>query len=65
MKSSLVGSEMCIRDRDEYHAITGNVIVRCRDSFCHEQQPVRPIRDAGNLKLYTCLLYTSDAADDM
>eukprot|EP00975_Prorocentrum_lima_P053646 11255649-Prorocentrum_lima.AAC.1 len=27
--------------------------VHCSDNFCHEQQPVRRLRDAGNLKLYT------------
>eukprot|EP00975_Prorocentrum_lima_P042933 9015980-Prorocentrum_lima.AAC.1 len=60
MTSSLVGSEMCIRDRDKTVA---------------ERQPPtqrgkhKPARGGGNLagngRATCCLLYTSDAADDM
>eukprot|EP00969_Alexandrium_andersonii_P062399 2748921-Alexandrium_andersonii.AAC.1 len=60
MSASLVGSEMCIRDRS-----------------CFEQFPALPLRGWGALPLPRippksasgarggCLLYTSDAADDM
>eukprot|EP00975_Prorocentrum_lima_P004414 956741-Prorocentrum_lima.AAC.1 len=60
MTSSLVGSEMCIRDR-----------VACGDRLA---EPVREPGAPGNalehhlehlLTIYSCLLYTSDAADDM
>eukprot|EP00975_Prorocentrum_lima_P040439 8488958-Prorocentrum_lima.AAC.1 len=61
MTSSLVGSEMCIRDRapptlpttftisEEEWEWRGNWFIR------HHRRPRRR----------TCLLYTSDAADDM
>eukprot|EP00975_Prorocentrum_lima_P055905 11719799-Prorocentrum_lima.AAC.1 len=61
MTSSLVGSEMCIRDR-----------VRRRRRPPRLQQPLRPpsrqppalaLRWTGSAR--SCLLYTSDAADDM
>eukprot|EP00969_Alexandrium_andersonii_P277396 12262063-Alexandrium_andersonii.AAC.1 len=61
MSASLVGSEMCIRDR--------------RRGLCISRLPVCaiPPRKAGLEGLGTragdgdggCLLYTSDAADDM
>eukprot|EP00975_Prorocentrum_lima_P036768 7735965-Prorocentrum_lima.AAC.1 len=60
MTSSLVGSEMCIRDSRE----GGHMIVQCppsdgpecpeRGGDCQEHEVKRD-----------CLLYTSDAADDM
>eukprot|EP00969_Alexandrium_andersonii_P312179 13793125-Alexandrium_andersonii.AAC.1 len=60
MSASLVGSEMCIRDRSE---------------GCPEVPDTRPERSMGygrqragaapNHQPQTCLLYTSDAADDM
>eukprot|EP00975_Prorocentrum_lima_P052297 10956161-Prorocentrum_lima.AAC.1 len=61
MTSSLVGSEMCIRDSI------------CRVSPMAYQERVGPLsfmqaRAAYGdkpLKLLNCLLYTSDAADDM
>eukprot|EP00975_Prorocentrum_lima_P037772 7945900-Prorocentrum_lima.AAC.1 len=61
MTSSLVGSEMCIRDR----------IFRA-GSFARRKATSRP-RTNHNLLAVTaavinstaCLLYTSDAADDM
>eukprot|EP00975_Prorocentrum_lima_P025538 5370887-Prorocentrum_lima.AAC.1 len=61
MTSSLVGSEMCIRDRK----------VLEQSGFCHDR---RRWRDLDSAKFLTCscierkcncLLYTSDAADDM
>eukprot|EP00975_Prorocentrum_lima_P042619 8952416-Prorocentrum_lima.AAC.1 len=60
MTSSLVGSEMCIRDRQTAKArqaamatVTLKNIVTHRQA---RQQAVTP---------RSCLLYTSDAADDM
>eukprot|EP00975_Prorocentrum_lima_P049168 10290985-Prorocentrum_lima.AAC.1 len=60
MTSSLVGSEMCIRDRassvrqpDERGcAVAAEASDRNRAAALH-------------IRLITCLLYTSDAADDM
>eukprot|EP00969_Alexandrium_andersonii_P024547 1070839-Alexandrium_andersonii.AAC.1 len=60
MSASLVGSEMCIRDR------------RARTCY-HTSSPPFGGLDGGNIangvdrKAHpsTCLLYTSDAADDM
>eukprot|EP00969_Alexandrium_andersonii_P272013 12022096-Alexandrium_andersonii.AAC.1 len=60
MSASLVGSEMCIRDRScaprgrgrEAASVSGKAASGQGDA---EQE--------GGLK--TCLLYTSDAADDM
>eukprot|EP00975_Prorocentrum_lima_P050901 10664540-Prorocentrum_lima.AAC.1 len=61
MTSSLVGSEMCIRDRSdsgERGAIAGDgdssaLSAHAEFSFCHNDDDC------------ACLLYTSDAADDM
>eukprot|EP00975_Prorocentrum_lima_P059932 12565958-Prorocentrum_lima.AAC.1 len=60
MTSSLVGSEMCIRDslQSELHQ-------------ARSQRPVSPknldarIRIELENRVQACLLYTSDAADDM
>eukprot|EP00975_Prorocentrum_lima_P014086 2993260-Prorocentrum_lima.AAC.1 len=61
MTSSLVGSEMCIRDSTERH-----------HTHRHTEPGVgvkRPSGTAHGVKQCernkTCLLYTSDAADDM
>eukprot|EP00969_Alexandrium_andersonii_P129433 5719660-Alexandrium_andersonii.AAC.1 len=58
MSASLVGSEMCIRDR-----LIPDAAARCRDALCHaahlSRQSMRIASPWG------CLLYTSDAADDM
>eukprot|EP00969_Alexandrium_andersonii_P332950 14714209-Alexandrium_andersonii.AAC.1 len=60
MSASLVGSEMCIRDRN-WGALQGCSIAA--------QMPLRHRSDAsqeaGYTKYRNCLLYTSDAADDM
>eukprot|EP00969_Alexandrium_andersonii_P285221 12608826-Alexandrium_andersonii.AAC.1 len=61
MSASLVGSEMCIRDRTPVAALAGwlacsLVGVRCYGPPCCEWRPHVP---------GACLLYTSDAADDM
>eukprot|EP00975_Prorocentrum_lima_P055063 11544701-Prorocentrum_lima.AAC.1 len=60
MTSSLVGSEMCIRDRFKGHVDLNDV---------HTQQGLQHYIGngyAGSTAGYmACLLYTSDAADDM
>eukprot|EP00969_Alexandrium_andersonii_P004504 193818-Alexandrium_andersonii.AAC.1 len=61
MSASLVGSEMCIRDRRYRHARGPRSHVQCVllvPSSRHFQGNVQ----AGYRH---CLLYTSDAADDM
>eukprot|EP00975_Prorocentrum_lima_P057406 12040649-Prorocentrum_lima.AAC.1 len=60
MTSSLVGSEMCIRDRK-------NV---CPDEHGHRQRLADRTGAGGGgggrcTSKCVCLLYTSDAADDM
>eukprot|EP00975_Prorocentrum_lima_P013080 2776523-Prorocentrum_lima.AAC.1 len=61
MTSSLVGSEMCIRDR------LSDLAKRTKDKSSQPNQNV-PIEDGvakNTASPYICLLYTSDAADDM
>eukprot|EP00975_Prorocentrum_lima_P045143 9455793-Prorocentrum_lima.AAC.1 len=60
MTSSLVGSEMCIRDRLR---TSSPLSARPTTSRASSRQPEawRPFL----LDLWGCLLYTSDAADDM
>eukprot|EP00969_Alexandrium_andersonii_P240844 10632198-Alexandrium_andersonii.AAC.1 len=60
MSASLVGSEMCIRDRRcaDCHCAASDYPLRCTALRC----------DAQRLSWQgpsPCLLYTSDAADDM
>eukprot|EP00969_Alexandrium_andersonii_P009822 429328-Alexandrium_andersonii.AAC.1 len=60
MSASLVGSEMCIRDRDQ-HLVghrAGEAGRRSRPTSVHESSFSDPSPRG-------CLLYTSDAADDM
>eukprot|EP00969_Alexandrium_andersonii_P329133 14542915-Alexandrium_andersonii.AAC.1 len=60
MSASLVGSEMCIRDRPQP--------LPPLQPWQHQpQQGGSPCRGApsGNSSCNACLLYTSDAADDM
>eukprot|EP00969_Alexandrium_andersonii_P140111 6198108-Alexandrium_andersonii.AAC.1 len=60
MSASLVGSEMCIRDRPEQRAR--------RRGRCRTANPVRAedrLRPGPEEPVRACLLYTSDAADDM
>eukprot|EP00969_Alexandrium_andersonii_P197373 8719739-Alexandrium_andersonii.AAC.1 len=61
MSASLVGSEMCIRDRSR-------TVVRRGRPQCPSPGRGRA-RPAGGASRYAggpaCLLYTSDAADDM
>eukprot|EP00969_Alexandrium_andersonii_P241462 10662500-Alexandrium_andersonii.AAC.1 len=60
MSASLVGSEMCIRDSSSSGAAVGpGACVEAPDLRCprRRQSPPQEVK--------TCLLYTSDAADDM
>eukprot|EP00969_Alexandrium_andersonii_P276625 12227104-Alexandrium_andersonii.AAC.1 len=60
MSASLVGSEMCIRDsfKDLFHLI---------DTVARARGPARltEVMAWGRTTPLACLLYTSDAADDM
>eukprot|EP00969_Alexandrium_andersonii_P280839 12416752-Alexandrium_andersonii.AAC.1 len=60
MSASLVGSEMCIRDRGGGGAYSG----WCRTSSCMEYMNLPPHAHGAEAS-DSCLLYTSDAADDM
>eukprot|EP00969_Alexandrium_andersonii_P133006 5881631-Alexandrium_andersonii.AAC.1 len=60
MSASLVGSEMCIRDRTNGRSAPRMRITR---PFVIVGSP--PCTDWCGLNTYVCLLYTSDAADDM
>eukprot|EP00975_Prorocentrum_lima_P051618 10809016-Prorocentrum_lima.AAC.1 len=61
MTSSLVGSEMCIRDRGRCQPYC-LLVLRLPDTVQggppHQLECIEPY-------LHPCLLYTSDAADDM
>eukprot|EP00969_Alexandrium_andersonii_P150934 6674027-Alexandrium_andersonii.AAC.1 len=60
MSASLVGSEMCIRDSPR--ALETWAGLRPSDS---PSPDVAPLTDGQIALLLGCLLYTSDAADDM
>eukprot|EP00975_Prorocentrum_lima_P015045 3191736-Prorocentrum_lima.AAC.1 len=60
MTSSLVGSEMCIRDSACNGCKTGSLASTNNCCKASVQCPSMGQRGACN-----CLLYTSDAADDM
>eukprot|EP00975_Prorocentrum_lima_P006319 1362035-Prorocentrum_lima.AAC.1 len=60
MTSSLVGSEMCIRDRAS--CATPLECKSCSDQVSGSNAPGNISRRTPSK---TCLLYTSDAADDM
>eukprot|EP00969_Alexandrium_andersonii_P304637 13466012-Alexandrium_andersonii.AAC.1 len=60
MSASLVGSEMCIRDRCSL--FTRSNLERCVPRNGLEIGPRSSLRGA---LCTVCLLYTSDAADDM
>eukprot|EP00975_Prorocentrum_lima_P046863 9795168-Prorocentrum_lima.AAC.1 len=62
MTSSLVGSEMCIRDR--CHSAAAWCHARCAIAVPYGEQ-LMEWRVKQQLLCYGCLLYTSDAADDM
>eukprot|EP00969_Alexandrium_andersonii_P165432 7310834-Alexandrium_andersonii.AAC.1 len=61
MSASLVGSEMCIRDRP-HPAL--RLTLRGRRTPSSRRGRGRACSPVGKLSM-TCLLYTSDAADDM
>eukprot|EP00975_Prorocentrum_lima_P006742 1449740-Prorocentrum_lima.AAC.1 len=61
MTSSLVGSEMCIRDRHAVCGGWGRELRLCAPGL--EPVPICPRQ--GLPQGCPCLLYTSDAADDM
>eukprot|EP00969_Alexandrium_andersonii_P228168 10077019-Alexandrium_andersonii.AAC.1 len=61
MSASLVGSEMCIRDRCQAPPDpTG-----ANKSPLSPRTPVGPLQRCSGALFGPCLLYTSDAADDM
>eukprot|EP00975_Prorocentrum_lima_P003263 721789-Prorocentrum_lima.AAC.1 len=60
MTSSLVGSEMCIRDRSKRRGIT------CGHGRSHHAILRSTfLKGKSQAEQEGCLLYTSDAADDM
>eukprot|EP00975_Prorocentrum_lima_P021831 4598555-Prorocentrum_lima.AAC.1 len=61
MTSSLVGSEMCIRDSLRIVEVQQHRIVE-REVLIDNQVKFYP---QTSTKRKSCLLYTSDAADDM
>eukprot|EP00969_Alexandrium_andersonii_P182919 8082950-Alexandrium_andersonii.AAC.1 len=61
MSASLVGSEMCIRDRSSRAAIASRIAVL---QLASESNPKWAFPDL-RVECDGCLLYTSDAADDM
>eukprot|EP00969_Alexandrium_andersonii_P083851 3699583-Alexandrium_andersonii.AAC.1 len=60
MSASLVGSEMCIRDR----ALSAGALRPATSARVPLSSPFPPARLARK-HWRPCLLYTSDAADDM
>eukprot|EP00969_Alexandrium_andersonii_P202372 8941990-Alexandrium_andersonii.AAC.1 len=60
MSASLVGSEMCIRDRKQAGGRAGGAFRRAQRGPGAVDPPGKP-----QPLEYSCLLYTSDAADDM
>eukprot|EP00969_Alexandrium_andersonii_P338187 14946130-Alexandrium_andersonii.AAC.1 len=60
MSASLVGSEMCIRDSN-----TSSRATRCARWALRKAPHRRPGLDLEARQCGRCLLYTSDAADDM
>eukprot|EP00969_Alexandrium_andersonii_P059750 2631379-Alexandrium_andersonii.AAC.1 len=61
MSASLVGSEMCIRDRVRHWGFWARGLQVQR-----RPQVPRYLRESQQLlRCCNCLLYTSDAADDM
>eukprot|EP00975_Prorocentrum_lima_P002840 627244-Prorocentrum_lima.AAC.1 len=60
MTSSLVGSEMCIRDRRRARGVGDGAIGGCSGRRLHTYS-----WRWRTCRCKCCLLYTSDAADDM
>eukprot|EP00969_Alexandrium_andersonii_P237105 10465919-Alexandrium_andersonii.AAC.1 len=61
MSASLVGSEMCIRDRPKPRALSE----RCSGLGAGQVAWPEAAEHASSAAPAACLLYTSDAADDM
>eukprot|EP00975_Prorocentrum_lima_P031132 6536943-Prorocentrum_lima.AAC.1 len=61
MTSSLVGSEMCIRDRSRSGSGSGGRVGPAPPPLLLSAEAGR----IGGAEGASCLLYTSDAADDM
>eukprot|EP00969_Alexandrium_andersonii_P073311 3234092-Alexandrium_andersonii.AAC.1 len=61
MSASLVGSEMCIRDRDE----VPRPQLRAPRRRTRWRQSLLLRQKSAFIAARSCLLYTSDAADDM
>eukprot|EP00969_Alexandrium_andersonii_P252561 11161678-Alexandrium_andersonii.AAC.1 len=61
MSASLVGSEMCIRDRHGAHERHANTPYKLKSAIAARRATRAGTHEYGT----TCLLYTSDAADDM
>eukprot|EP00969_Alexandrium_andersonii_P207896 9183342-Alexandrium_andersonii.AAC.1 len=61
MSASLVGSEMCIRDRPKT-VVLASTRRRARPGPLRAN---RPQEGGAPVRRRACLLYTSDAADDM
>eukprot|EP00975_Prorocentrum_lima_P033846 7107143-Prorocentrum_lima.AAC.1 len=61
MTSSLVGSEMCIRDR----RISGHMSTSPSNTHKRPGRKPAETKPTNFRTRRTCLLYTSDAADDM
>eukprot|EP00969_Alexandrium_andersonii_P209760 9266211-Alexandrium_andersonii.AAC.1 len=60
MSASLVGSEMCIRD-----STTRDTQRRAEQERMHARAAMLGPGPPGAARCPSCLLYTSDAADDM
>eukprot|EP00969_Alexandrium_andersonii_P275436 12172546-Alexandrium_andersonii.AAC.1 len=60
MSASLVGSEMCIRDRP-FSPSESQLAQTHRRIWWASAAEIK----FSHLEVHTCLLYTSDAADDM
>eukprot|EP00975_Prorocentrum_lima_P018717 3942830-Prorocentrum_lima.AAC.1 len=60
MTSSLVGSEMCIRD-----SLKGNAKPKRKLTMARRDIKGKKGDTGGKSRSPSCLLYTSDAADDM
>eukprot|EP00969_Alexandrium_andersonii_P266665 11785521-Alexandrium_andersonii.AAC.1 len=61
MSASLVGSEMCIRDRSCAALLRERPLLGVMTGHREGQEEERAARHPAR----ACLLYTSDAADDM
>eukprot|EP00969_Alexandrium_andersonii_P009954 434600-Alexandrium_andersonii.AAC.1 len=61
MSASLVGSEMCIRDRPKASSPVPLSRAANRGGPVRRNQAKAP----ASVRTSSCLLYTSDAADDM